>query len=272
MTQPVNNYALSRQELAQYAADGYCIRADIFPPEHIQELIDAIQLATERAHALSATGTTYTLDGKRFVDVGCITLQYEHQEGSDELRVIEPVNELNRRLDALFDDPRLARPMQQLVGSHALAAWTAKLNLKPPRTGSGFGWHQDSPYWVHASRHVDRLPNVYIALDDASEQNGCLSVIRASHKLGCLPGTADDTQLGGFFTDPTQFELSDRVALALTAGSIAFFDPHLVHGSDNNPTDKPRRALIYTYQPGGHAALKSGEIREVNVGVKSGLA
>lgn len=271
MTQPATNYALSRQELAQYAADGFCVRADIFPPEQMKALLAAIAAATQRAHALAEAGATYELDGKRFVDVGCVTLQYEHQTGSDELRVIEPVNELNAVLDELFDNPRLVAPMQQLVGTSALAVWTAKLNLKPARTGSGFGWHQDSPYWVHATRHVDRLPNVYIALDDANEQNGCLCVIRASHKQGCLPGTADGTQLGGFFTDPARFDLSNRVALTLTAGSIAFFDPHLVHGSGQNLSGEPRRALIYTYQPGGYAALKSGEIREVDVGAGAGV-
>ena len=263
MTQQANCFELNGLELASYAQDGYCIRRDLFNPTEVQQLLQAIESATQRARSLAPTGNTYHLDGKRFIDVGHLTLQYEHQADSDELRVIEPVYELDERLDQLADDPRLVHPMQQLIERDTLALWTAKLNLKPARTGSGFGWHQDSPYWVHASDDVDRLPNVYIALDDANERNGCLCAIRASHKRGCLPGTSDGGQLGGFFTDPKLFEQADRVALEMRAGTVVFFDPHLVHGSAANPTDQPRRALIYTYQPGGLPALKSGKTRNV---------
>ena len=263
MTQQANCFELSGLELASYAQDGYCIRRDLFNSTEVQQLLRAIESATQRARSLAPTGNTYYLDGKRFIDVGHLTLQYEHQADSDELRVIEPVYDLDERLDQLADDSRLVRPMQQLIERDMLALWTAKLNLKPARTGSGFGWHQDSPYWVHASDDVDRLPNVYIALDDANERNGCLCAIRASHKRGCLPGTSDGSQLGGFFTDPNQFAQTDRVALEMRAGTVVFFDPHLVHGSAANPTDQPRRALIYTYQAGDLPALKSGKTRNV---------
>lgn len=256
-------YRLNAEELNQFARDGYCKRLRVFDAQEVADLTRALQAVTQRAQRWAPDGKTYLLDGKRFIDAGHWTLQFEHQTDSEELRVIEPVYDLDPRFDALIDDPRLVQPMQQLVGSQQLALWTAKANLKPPRTGSGFGWHQDSPYWLHDNRDVDRLPNVYIALDDANEGNGCLSVIRGSHRQGCLPGTSDGSQLGGFFTNPDYYNLEDRVPLDMSAGSVAFFSPHLVHGSAANPTDRPRRALIYTYQRGGAKALKSGAVRDV---------
>ena len=86
--------------------------------------------------------------------------------------------------DAILDDPRIVEPMRDLVGSERVAVFTDKLNLKRPREGSGFRWHQDSPYWTHACSHVDLLPNVMLTLDDAHEGNGCFRVVRGSHRRG----------------------------------------------------------------------------------------
>ena len=88
--------------------------------------------------------------------------------------------------------------MKQLVPSERLGLWTAKLNFKHPRVGSGFGWHQDAPYWIHDSDHVEKLPNVMVMFDDAARSNGCLRVIDGSHRAGCLPGCDDGRQLAGF--------------------------------------------------------------------------
>jgi ectoine hydroxylase-related dioxygenase (phytanoyl-CoA dioxygenase family) len=53
------------------------------------------------------------------------------------------------------------------------------------------------------------------------------------------------------------------VALEVPAGSLVFFDPHIVHGSGPNTSEAPRRALILTYQPAGHPTLKSRQIRNI---------
>ena len=108
------------------------------------------------------------------------------------------------------------------------------------------------------------LPNVYLAFDDADEDNGCLRVIRGSHREGCLPGRADGSELGGFFTDPGCFDERDQVALEVKAGSLVFFDPHTIHGSLPNRSDRSRRAIIMTYQPAGFPMLKTGQIQNVN--------
>ena len=140
-----------------------------------------------------------------------------------------------------------------------------KLNLKSSKDGSGFGWHQDSPYWIHDCSHVDLLPNVYLALDDANRQNGCFRLINQSHLKGCLPGIDNATQLGGFYTNPDFFDLSDEVLMEVPAGSLVFFNPHIVHGSEPNESDKPRRAFIMTYQPANNPMLKSGLIDNIEV-------
>jgi len=156
--------------------------------------------------------------------------------------------------------------MRGLVGSERVSLFTDKINLKRPREGSGFRWHQDSPYWNHACNHVDQLPNVMLALDDATQENGCFRVIRASHVKGSLPGLEGQGTLGPLFTDPRYFDEADQVPVEMPAGSLAFFSPHTVHGSEPNRSDQPRRALILTYQPAGHKMFKLDAQREATAG------
>jgi len=261
-----NGNKLNQAELTDYQQHGYLVRHSVFSAAEISLLRDAIETATQAAVAQAASGTTYYLDGKRFVDLPQCTIQFEHQPESTTARVIEPVHLLHPLLDRLVDDPRLVSPMRQIIGQPHLALWTAKLNLKRPRQGSGFGWHQDSPYWMHDSQHVDLLPNVMLALDDQTVDNGCFEVIAGSHHQGMLPGSNNGTQLGGFFTDPQSFDEQARVALTGPAGSLFFFSPHSVHGSQPNHSALPRRALILTYQPGDHRLLKVDQVRNIAVG------
>ena len=48
----------------------------------------------------------------------------------------------------------------------------------------------------------------------------------------------------------------------MPAGSLLFFSPHTVHGSEPNESDQPRRALLFTYQPGGERMFKRDGIRD----------
>ncbi|MCZ6783438.1 MAG: phytanoyl-CoA dioxygenase family protein [Proteobacteria bacterium] len=257
-----------RLQLAESRAwedDGFFIRPRVFSPSDLEELreaAEAVAVAAERASACPEKD--YRIDGNRYVEAGGSTIQFEHgehHERSQIIRVIEPFHHLHPRMDALMDDPRLVEPMRDLVGSERVALWTDKLNLKRSREGSGFRFHQDSPYWNHKCDHVDQLPNVMIALDDATADNGCLRVVRGSHKRGSLPGIRDETTLGPLFTDPAHFDPDDEVLAEMPAGSLLFFSPHTVHGSQPNRSGEPRRAMVLTYQPSDQPMFKRPAIR-----------
>jgi len=258
-------HALSNEEFDSYAAAGYLVRRAVFDAEEIEALRAAAERTVAAAACRSREGRTYVLDGKRFVDVDGATVQFEHAPGSGTIRVIEPAHVFDAAWQALVDDPRIVEPMRRLVGAPAVALWTDKLNLKRPREGSGFRWHQDSPYWIHDCAHVDQLPNVMVLLDDADADNGALGMIPGSHRRGPLPGTDDGTQLGGFFTDPACFDAATAVYMEAPAGSLVFFSPHVVHGSLPNRSDRHRRALIMTYQPAGNRMLKVPRVRDAGV-------
>ncbi len=259
-------HLLSADEFSHYQQQGFVVRTAVLTQhecDHWTEVSDSAERLALAQVATDRGAKEYQLDNNRFVDVEHVTLQFEHLSDATRLRVIEPVCDIEPRFDALIDDERLTHPMQQLVGSESLALWTAKLNLKHAGIGSGFGWHQDAPYWIHDSQHVQRLPNVMVLFDEARENNGCLRIIRGSHQQGCLPGCEDGRQLQGFYTDPRCFSVDDQVAMTAPAGSLVFFDPFCIHGSGPNLSVDARKAVIITYQPAGFITLKSKLLRSI---------
>ena len=251
------NWRLSEAEKQAYGEDGFFGRASVFAPHEIEPLREAMEDVVTRAHeAVRSAGHSYEIDGNRYVEAAESTIQYEHSPGSQTIRVVEPFHHLEPRLNALIDDPRVVEPMRGILGCEQISLWTEKLNFKRPREGSCFRRNQDSPYWAHAYDDPSRLPNVMLLLDTASEENGCFRVIRGSHKKGMLPGLKGDGELGPLFTDPEYFDESQSVAARLPAGSLFFFSPDIVHGSEPNRSDLARRALVITYQAGAHRMFK----------------
>ena len=104
-----------------------------------------------------------------------------------------------------------------------------------------------------------------VALDDADEENGCLRVVRGSHRHGLLPGLEGQGVLGPLFTDPRYFDEAEQVPAVMPAGSLLFFSPHTVHGSQPNRSGRRRRAFVLTYQPAGHRMFKIDARREAGV-------
>lgn len=257
-------FALRDDERSAWERDGFFLRAAAFGAEELEALRAAAErVAVAAARIAAAEGRAYQVDGNRYADAGDLTVQFEHAADTTTLRVVEPFHHLDPVFERLVGDPRLVEPMCGLVGAERVALWTDKLNFKRPQEGSGFGWHQDSPYWAHASRHLDRLPNVMLALDDADEENGCLRVVRGSHRQGLLPGRQGDGVLGPLFTDPAAFDPGRQVAAAMPAGSLLFFSPHTVHGSEPNRSPRARRACVITYQPPGFDMFKRRGRREL---------
>ena len=254
---PKGGLGLRPDEQRAWREDGFFIRERAFGPDELTAFHAAAERVVElAAQAVGREGEGYAIDGNRYHEAGGATVQFEHREGSETIRVIEPFHHLDPLFDRMIDDPRLVEPMRGLIGTERVSLFTDKINLKRPREGSRFRWHQDSPYWSHFTQDLDRLPNVMITLDDANESNGCFRVIRGSHTRGMLPGLEGEGVLGPLFTDPAHFDLSQQVLAEVPAGSLVFFSPHTVHGSEPNHSDALRRAMVLTYQPGGRRMFK----------------
>ena len=158
------------------------------------------------------------------------------------IRKLEPISDLSPQFRDLAFRPEITDPIRLIFGE-PVDLFEDKLNLKLPG-GSSYPWHQD---WVCCWRaHTDRLITCFIYLDDADEENGCLQVIPRSH-VGrpILPFRSGSR----FEVDPSCINPNKIKAVPLKAGEMIFFDPYLLHYSDQNRGRTPRRAIIYTYYP-----------------------
>ena len=244
-------FGLSAAERRAFREDGFFARRGVFDSAEIESLRDAAERVRAVALRLAVEGRPYEVDGNRYVDAGAVTVQLEHRPGSPSLRVVEPFRALDPVFERLVDDARLVDPMRDLIGTARVGLWTDKLNFKPPHEGSGFRWHQDSPYWAHACRHLDQLPNVMLALDDADdgERLPARGARIAPPRAAARPPGRRRPRSPLHRSAPLRRRGAGGGAMP--AGSLIFFSPHTVHGSEPNRSDRTRRAMVLTYQPGG---------------------
>lgn len=145
-------------------------------------------------------------------------------------------------------DPHILDMVEQLIGPD-FALWNSSLFAKPARIGTRTPWHQDGEYWP--IRPLATC-SAWIALDDATPDNGCLRFLPGTHKQQELAehhfNDADDIALP-LELDPAHVNEDDAVDLVLEAGQISFHDVYLMHGSDANTSDDPRRGMTLRYMP-----------------------
>lgn len=116
--------------------------------------------------------------------------------------------------------------------------------IKEPGSVTHYGWHQDSARVV-----VDPAPAIaYVAISEATRQNGCLAVIPGSHHairpfdLVENPGQARRKVARVRDVDP-----SGAVYLPLRPGEVAVFSANVVHGSAPNESAARRFAVLHDY-------------------------
>ena len=115
----MSDFSLESDELTFYREHGYLVRRDVFSTEEVERLRRSVETAVRKAFDQTRDGQTYILDGKRFVDIGHMTVQFEHSPGSETIRVIEPVQHLHPELDDLVADKRIVSPVRSILGGRA---------------------------------------------------------------------------------------------------------------------------------------------------------
>lgn len=145
--------------------------------------------------------------------------------------------------DSLWN-PAFTVPASQLLGG-AVRFWHDQLFCKPSRHGGVVAWHQDYSYWTRTKpmNHI----TCWIGLDDSLRDNGCLHYVPRSHTWDLLPitGLAGDMAAIKEVLTPQQWEQFQKpVAIELRAGECSFHHPLMIHGSFENRTERPRRAMV----------------------------
>jgi ectoine hydroxylase-related dioxygenase (phytanoyl-CoA dioxygenase family) len=138
---------------------------------------------------------------------------------------------------------------QLLDGTSDVAHYHSKLMQKEPKVGGAWEWHQDYGYWYRAQfPFPDQLISVMTALSPANRENGCLQVIKGSHKMGRVEHGHDGNQMGADMNYVNQaLTILEHVYVELNPGDVLIFHSNIFHRSEANLSDKPRWSFISAY-------------------------
>jgi ectoine hydroxylase-related dioxygenase (phytanoyl-CoA dioxygenase family) len=172
--------------------------------------------------------------------------EYNSNESTDPSRVLFHALGAWRITPGFHDllwNPAFLVPASQLLRG-GVRFWHDQLFSKPARHGGVVAWHQDYSYWTR-TKPMTHL-TCWIALDDATRDNGCLHYVPRSHEWDLLPkpALAGDTDAIQSVLSDEQKKLFRPVAIELKKGMATFHHPLMLHGSFENTTDGPRRAAV----------------------------
>ena len=224
----MSNFQLTEKNIADYERDGYVIIKNFLQTEEVNKLY---KIATGDDTLLKHAFDLNDQSGKKTK----LTLWYT--PGNDAYGLLTKSKRMVESVDKLMD------------GESAVCHFHSKLMQKEPKVGGAWEWHQDYGYWY---KNEFLLPNqmmsVMVAITDANKANGCLQVIKGSHKMGRIEHGFAGEQVGAsqHYVD-LALKTMDLVYVEIQAGDALFFHSNLLHRSEANLSDKPRWSLISVY-------------------------
>ncbi|HLA58123.1 MAG TPA: phytanoyl-CoA dioxygenase family protein [Puia sp.] len=158
---------------------------------------------------------------------------------------------------------RMVHAVAQLMDSESpVCHFHSKLMQKEPRVGGAWEWHQDYGYWYkNQFMFPDQLISVMTALTKATKENGCLQVIRGSHKLGRVNHGFSGEQVGADMVMVNNaLRTMDLVYCELAPGDALIFHSNLLHRSEANLSDQPRWSIISCYNAQSNPAYNENSV------------
>jgi phytanoyl-CoA hydroxylase len=146
----------------------------------------------------------------------------------------------------LMVDPALGKMAAELAGVQGIRIWHDQALIKEP-WANPTGWHLDNPYWSFDDTHSPHggTLSLWVALDDATLDNGCLFFIPGSHRETEYTRNAGIGQnLGELFSLYPEWEgRLEPVPVPMKAGAASFHSGMTAHGAGANMTPGRRRAM-----------------------------
>ena len=170
----------------------------------------------------------------------------------DSVRKIWKFVDHDTRLNDLAHDPNILSVLSRLMDDTPVLFQDMGL-IKPPHIGREKPWHQDCAYFNYPVGTT--VVGVWIAIDAATEENGCLHIIPGSHREGPIPHfKRRDWQICD-----TDVAVPKNITVPLDPGGCLFWHGMTHHGSPTNRSDHRRRALQYHYRPESTVEMTSKE-------------
>jgi phytanoyl-CoA hydroxylase len=228
---------LGEAERQQAERDGYFLVENLLSPEECRRYIERLE---DYAHGRRPLPPSVAIQREPRVARGELAAapgedvrKISGVAGRDDL----PGDDLFR---ALVLKPEIVLRMQALMSPN-LKLFRADVLMKPAAVGSAKGMHQDSPYWPIEPM---ALWSCWLPFDPATLENGCMMVIPGSHRRGPLPHVRvqDD-----YIIPEEHYDAAEAIAVPMKPGTGLFFHSLLLHGTAENRSPMPRRAVTMSY-------------------------
>ena len=163
----------------------------------------------------------------------------------EDAKEIREWHECSRFLYDVCTNPVILDYVEDILGPD-FYLWGSNFFIKPPRSSSTVGWHQDTYYWPLEPKIS---ATVWIAFEDVDEANAAMRVIPGSHKAGLIKHSrsSDTDSVLTLECERGQFREDSAVSLNLKAGQVSIHDDKIVHGSPANHSDRRRAGLTVRY-------------------------
>ncbi len=222
--------AVTPAQARRYDEQGFFVLEDALAPAELEALVEAIDpFEARQEEALRA------MEGGRYFIAR-----------ADEITFTTHLVVRSALLRRFTSSALFADVCADLIGPDVRLYWDQAV-YKKPGTESPFPWHQDNGYaFVEPQQYL----TCWVALTDATEENGCPWVVPGLHRLGTLAHEYSDI---GFVClhDPER-----AVAVPASAGSIVVFSSLTPHSTGPNRTDAVRKAYIVQFAPTGAAVIR----------------
>lgn len=222
------NFQLTQQQIEDYKRDGYIIVKNFLTQPEISKLYSiATRDDTVKKHAFDLNDQT----GKKTK----LTLWYT--PGNDAYGLLTKSRRMIDSVDKLMD------------GDAAVCHFHSKLMQKEPKVGGAWEWHQDYGYWYkNEFLFPEQMTSVMVAITEANKGNGCLQVIKGSHKMGRIEHGFAGEQVGAsqHYVD-LALKTMELVYVEIMPGDALFFHANLLHRSEANLSENSRWSLISCY-------------------------
>jgi len=219
---------LTPEQVASYHQDGYILVKNFCSKKEIDKLYStALQDAAMKENAIDLNDQS----GKKTR----LTLWFT------------PGNDV---FGYLTRSEKMVKSVAQLLDSEApVCHFHSKLMQKEPRVGGAWEWHQDYGYWYkNQFMFPDQLLSVMVALTPANKENGCLQVIKGSHKIGRVNHGFTGEQVGADMVMVNNcLQTMELVYTELEPGDALFFHSNILHRSEANLSENSRWSIISAY-------------------------
>jgi ectoine hydroxylase-related dioxygenase (phytanoyl-CoA dioxygenase family) len=143
--------------------------------------------------------------------------------------------------------PDVLGPVRDLLGTDDVSTFLSQFIFKNPGAW-GQPWHQDSYYFPFEPARP--VVGVWLAVTEATLENGCLHVLPGSHREPVhehVPDRRPDAQYG--YVEIVDHDMTASTPILMAPGDLLLFDSHLMHRSTDNRSAGLRAAMVYHYAP-----------------------